>query len=303
MNPIIRKLESVKDVMVLKNIEIIILIVVALVFLGLFIFRNSIVQKNKNGYHIVMAITALSGIFIGIHFFFCYQIGFPASVAQNNATDLRLSSSDWLSFLSGYLGFAGSVVMAYLVYRQSETINGFILSEYKPRVSLVIQKNVKSTDYDIVQEKFSVRHIVQHIPGRKKDEYYSYHCATDRVKDDNYENFMILIFVELINNSKTPINNLSFKSLEINDITGATQGINYVNRGGDYDPADGYTDILPGRTLKRCFLIESIPKVINTSWLTFNFSCDNEIIFNPRVLVSKTEGNKLFLINTSEQIG
>ena len=295
------KLKSVNDSMVLKYIEIIILVIISLVFLGLFVFRNSIKWKNNNGYRIVMVITALSSLFIGIHFFFCYQIGFPASVTQNNTTDLSLSSSDWLSFLSGYLGFSGSLVMAYLVYRQSETINSFVLSEYKPYVSLVVQKCVKSTEYKKKQEEFSLTDIVQHIPGMKTDEYYCYHCAAIIEENNIYENFNVLIFAEIVNNSKIPINNLSFKSIEIKGIQ-SEHVLTYVKRGGNYDLADGYIDILPGRSLKRCFLIENVPKVLDISWMTFYFSSDTKILFNPKFLVSKTESNSLLLINTCDQL-
>ena len=111
-----------------------------------------------------------------------------------------------------------------------------------------------------------------------------------------------MVFVKIVNNSKALISNLSFVSLEIKDILDESKCLTYRNRGGKYDPADGYTDILPGRTLKRCFLIESIPREINTSWLSFNFFYNGQTPFNPKVLVSKTEGNTLFLINISEQI-
>lgn len=83
-----------------------------------------------------MAIITLIVMFIIIHLFFCYQLGLPASVVQDNSTDLTLSASDWLGFLGGYLGFSGSLIMAYLVYRQNKTINNLTLSEYVPSVNI-----------------------------------------------------------------------------------------------------------------------------------------------------------------------
>lgn len=48
-------------------------------------------------------------------------------------------------------------------------------------------------------------------------------------------------------------------------------------------------------------MIEKIPKEIKTSWMTFIFSYGENILLNPSVLVSKSKGNALFLLNISEQ--
>lgn len=117
--------------MTLKKLEVCMLIIVLLVVLILCRRRKQNAEKCKDAYDCIIAIMILIAVFIVIHFLFCYQIGFPGSVSQNNNTDLNLTSADWLGFLGGYLGFAGSLVMAYLVYRQSEQINNLTLSEYK----------------------------------------------------------------------------------------------------------------------------------------------------------------------------
>ena len=111
-----------------------------------------------------------------------------------------------------------------------------------------------------------------------------------------------MLFLNIVNNSKAPINNLSFKSLEIKEIGNESRIFEYVNRGKDYDPADGHSDVLPSRYLKRCILIENIPKEIKTSWMTLNFTYGKGFSFSPGILVSKTKGNGLFLLNVSEQI-
>lgn len=287
--------------MTLKTLEVFMFFIVLLVILILCLCRKHIVEKFKGAYDCIIAIMILIAVFVVIHFLFCYQIGFPGSVTQNNNTDLNLTSADWLSFLGGYLGFAGSLVMAYLVYRQSERINNFTLSEYKPSASIIVQECVKSTDFG-EDGGYAINAIIQNVPGFKTEEYYSYHCVTPINDTIEFEEFQILLFVNIVNNSKTPINNLSFKSLEIKEIGSDSRCFEYVNRGENYDPADGYSDILPSRYLKRCFLIENIPKEIKTSWMTLNFTYGKDVSFNPRILVSKSEGNGLFLLNTSEQI-
>lgn len=268
----------------------------------LYYYLNPITKDYEKHYCIIACI-ALLEVFLVIHFFFCYQFGFPASATQDNSSDLTLSSADWLSFLGSYLGFAGSLVMAYLVYRQSERINELTTSEYEASIGLVIQKSITSGEYQNNGEKFDLTSVMQHIPGKRNDEYYSYHCAVPK-GSFNPEQFSILVFIEIFNNSKSVIKNFSFCSLEIVDVKNNNKLVTYQNRGKtdrEYDPADSYTEILPGGFLKRCFLIESIPKEIPMSWMTFSFSHDNGKLFAPRILVSKTEGNALFLINISEQ--
>lgn len=287
--------------MTLKKLEVFMLIIVLLVVLILCRRRKQNAEKCKGAYDGIIAIMILIAVFIVIHFLFCYQIGFPGSVSQNNNTDLNLTSADWLGFLGGYLGFAGSLVMAYLVYRQSERINNLTLSEYKPSASIIVQKCVRSTDYG-EDDGFAINAIIQTVPGVKSEEYYSYHCVAPINDSIEFEQFQILLFLNIVNNSKAPINNLSFKSLEIKEIGNESRIFEYVNRGKDYDPADGHSDVLPSRYLKRCILIENIPKEIKTSWMTLNFTYGKGFSFSPGILVSKTKGNGLFLLNVSEQI-
>lgn len=282
----------------LKNIEMAILIAIIFIALVLFVFRNTIKEKNKNAYYIPMAIIALVEIFIIIYFFFCYQLGLPASVTQDNSTDLTLAASDWLGFLGNYLGFSGSLVMAYLVYRQSDTINNLTISEYEPSISLIIQESVNSTEFKEKKDIFVLTNINQYIPGQKNNQYYSYHC-TCLSTDIKCEEYSILIFVKIINNSKACIRNLSFQFLEIKELGSENVQFTFKKKDGT-DPLDGYTDILPGRTLKRCFLIEKIPREIKPSWMTFYFSYRENLTFNPKILVSKAEGKSLFLLDASD---
>lgn len=62
---------------------------------------------------------------------FYFQAGFPAGES--------LDSSDWLSFLGGYLGFAGSLIMAWLVYLQDTRLKELTLEEYAAAFSIRIK--------------------------------------------------------------------------------------------------------------------------------------------------------------------
>lgn len=269
-----------------------ILLFIAIILFAFFLFRFRSMKKDTTTVSIALVTVTLIDAFIIIHLFFCYQWGFPASISQDNAKDLTLGAADWLSFLSGYLSFAGSLVMAYLVYRQTKKIDRLTLSEYQPSVSLLIQKTAKSTDYP----NFAVANIIQYIPEQPLDQYYTYHC--DLVETNNEcEDFSILLFVEITNNSKATIKKLSFLSIELQDTQDRNQKILYKNRGNNWDPADSITEILPGSKLKRCFLMNKIPKSLGINWMTFNFLHGDSDSISTKTLVSKSSNYELTFLN------
>ena len=102
----------------------------ALVLLPLFIFLLIVCgknrEKNKKGTVLLWAIIwslILLFIFLGsVCVFANYSLKDPGE---------DLSVADWLSFFGSYIGFAGSLIMAYVVYRQDKTINQLTLQEYQ----------------------------------------------------------------------------------------------------------------------------------------------------------------------------
>ena len=239
------------------------------------------------------------GLYIAIHFLFCYQIGFPASVTQNNVMDLNLTSSDWLSFLSGYLGFSGSLIMAVLVFKQSEKINILTISEYTPSASLLVQACVKSDDYPNFEGDLLCYSMPETSSG-----YYTFQCR--RNEDDEAlsecDSFDLLLFTEIVNNSKSAITGLSFANISIEEINQDGQGghsYTFFNCGKKYDPADKKTIIYPGQALKRCFLIQNPPKVIDMSWMTVNFTFGNKVPLSLEVLIQKYENGIITFHNIS----
>lgn len=278
----------------LKKVEIVLLIIGAF-FICIIFFELRNRKKDNNCFAIVLCLCILTEIFIGIHFLFCYQIGFPASVTQNNRTDLNLNASDWLGFLGSYLGFSGALIMAYLVYRQSKIIDGFTILEYKPSLSIMKCICVKSTDY---VDKFDIDNVIQYLPNDLYTYYYTYHLKHCKVLGTEYEKFNLLLFVEIMNNSKLTINNFSFLSIEIRGINNSCDYI-YTNRGGEWDPANKKTQINPGGKLKRCFIIEDIPSIIDISWMILRFTYDEIRDLDIKLLVSKNQGETLTFLSIS----
>lgn len=260
-------------------------------------------RKNKNDFendsvtYALLSVLILIAIFLGIHLAFYYRIGFPASKNQSES-DLVLRSADWLSFLGNYLSFSGSLVMAYIVYRQSKAIDELTISEYKPSINITIRACIKSAEYK--KGLFKENNILQVLPN-DSEPFYTYHC--DLLENDKQplENYSILLFVEIHNYSKSTINQLSFKHIVFTslDLSDKCQ-YEYKNRGGDWDPADKLSQILPGKMLKRCFLINKIPEDLGIRWMTITFHDAENQILEQRFLVSKAKGGMLIFLNVTD---
>lgn len=276
----------------LKKVEIILLLIIAILICAIILKRQD--KKKQNHYLVVvLAVIILIEGFVGIHFIFCYQIN-PVSVSQDNGTDMNLNSSDWLEFLGSYLGFAGSLIMAYLVYYQSKTIDEFTIAEYKPSLSIVNCTSIKSSECG---EWFKENNLIQYLPDKLNEPYYTYHCEHSKVAGIQYEKFNILVFVEILNNSKSVIENCSFLNIEIKQIDDNNIGYKYTILSEQWDPADKKTSISAGGRLKRCFLIKDIPNIIGISWFRISFKYGKDQHYDMEVLVSKQEGEALTFLD------
>ena len=279
----------------LKMIEILILACLTVVNAFLIQKRKSLGQQKRIIY-IIISITLLIEIYGIIHFCFCYQIGLPASLTQNDATDLTLTSSDWLAFLGSFLGFAGSLVMACLVYLQSEAINKLTISEYQTAASLIINKCAKSSDF----HPFNGRLLTQAIANNSHDYYYTLHCVFQSDKNYDCEAFEVLIFAEIVNNSKFSFKNLSFKQIKIVDTEDQNKVYMFPISSDPKDYTDGITEIHPGQKLKRCFMLENMPKNINISWMTIQFTYGKGDSLDLPALIQKAAGESITFHSLSQ---
>ena len=259
----------------------------------------------------VLVVLLLVDVFLIIHYGFCYQIGLPASITQVNNEHLTLSSSDWLSFLSGYLGFAGSLVMAYIVYRQSKVIDDLTISEYRPSAILNITRSALSTDY-ASEDDYKSGSLIKCTPNKADELYYTFYCGfnNNKIQGIEYETAETLIFADIINTSKSPLRNLEFISITIEEINGDRR-FEYFNfskfrnnpqKGINWDPAGKVVELLPENKLRRCFLITAIPSEIKLAWLTINFTCSENSNFITKVLVTKKKKQNLTFLSVPEQI-
>lgn len=256
-------------------------------------FKNILALSLKSKYgKIVWYIGLPVLLFELIYIFFYFQLGLPASHDQTEQA-LFLSAADWLSFLGSFLGFAGSLIMAYIVYKQNEKINYLTQSEYDTSASLTLIHTSCSKGY----REFHIDNLDQYIPEKPNEFYYSIRCQTDN--DTACEECSILVFVEIENNSKSIMRNISFESIVFSPVDPKckTEIVYKIPGEKNWDPANGLMSIAPGRSIKRCFILEKIPKRINLSWMTFHFIHNENKYFDPKLLAYKEEGKKLYLLN------
>lgn len=272
-----------------KTLLLVVAILIGVFCLIRFLLRFLRKEKARRTIDLIIVILVLVEVFFVIHFCYCYQYGFPASVLQNKE-HLLLSASDWLGFLGGYLGFAGSLVMAYLVYMQSEMINKFTISDYEPSATMLVLNCVNSSQYNMKFEGYCGRDILLRMTDGTLDKFYAVHFSSNGQYTENSMVGMtdVLIFCEVINNSKAKMNALLFTRIDLNIILPEKNNFFY-ERIIALDPIGDTADILPEARMKRCFIIHGIPEEFGLGWMTFQFTTKEKCNYRAKVLVSKVK--------------
>lgn len=252
--------------------------------------------KNQTVNMCFFIVLLLFSAFFLIHLLFCYQIGFPASKTQVNNEHLTLSASDWLGFLGGYLGFAGSFLMSVVVLIQSRDINKLTLAEYKQSIRIGVASCCHVDDYG--KHKIEINtHSLAQSPIDSDELIYTHFCRIENSYGFDTEAEPFLFFIEITNNSKSTIEDFSVQSIELIELSERKQQFRFIKRQDMNDPADGRTIILPGGTLKRCFMLEYFPCDVQVmGWLIFNFACSSNQLLTDRVIFSK-DGRKITVLN------
>lgn len=222
-------------------------------FLICFLGKSRLKEKGNDVCVLVMWAALLALGFEGIYIAFYNQWGPPPGP--------NLENTDWLSFLAGYLGFAGSLIMAWLVYRQEKKINELLLQEYKvtlkPSVKGIELKKYSDDEMDYYFYKF----------GGCNDLYIKHDVELlSDYKDVNINNSDLksVIYFELINMGKLRVDNLCFNSVKI--ISPETNSIKYEfafkkDIGGNL--LNGSHQILPDNSLCVCLVFLSFPTTLS----------------------------------------
>lgn len=259
-------------------------------FLICFLGKSRLKEKGNDVCVLVMWAALLALGFEGIYIAFYNQWGPPPGP--------NLENTDWLSFLAGYLGFAGSLIMAWLVYRQEKKINELLLQEYKvtlkPSVKGIELKKYSDDEMDYYFYKF----------GGCNDLYIKHDVELlSDYKDVNINNSDLksVIYFELINMGKLRVDNLCFNSVKI--ISPETNSIKYEfafkkDIGGNL--LNGSHQILPDNSLCVCLVFLSFPTTLSIHKLQLSFSYflgthqeEKDVIF----LIHRTSDGQLVFVD------
>lgn len=169
--------------------------------------------------------------------------------------DPTIRPSDWLPFLGSYLGFAGSLVMSFLIYRQSVIIDEFTISEYKPSLGLTFIECIQG-NFD----EYNPRSIDQ---GYKDKHFYTFfcNCSTKELEKSQHDQ---LIFVTIQNYSKATIHNVQFKKIVF-----TTTDKNSTEFPCELDANWNKVNIFPDKSLNLCFLLCDCPNTFPLSQVEF----------------------------------
>lgn len=182
----------------------------ALVLLPLFIFLLIVCgknrDKNKKGTVLLWAIIwslILLFIFLGsVYVFANYSLKDPGA---------DLTVADWLSFFGSYISFAGSLIMAYVVYRQDKTINQLTLQEYQTAFDIAFINARNCVSYG-TEERYKVMIYDDEKLYIKHDVCPSEYIWQFPVKKVPY------LLVQIKNIGRMPVTGLTLESVTFSDI-------------------------------------------------------------------------------------
>lgn len=235
---------------------------------------------------------------------FYFQAGFPAGESLNN--------SDWLSFLGGYLGFAGSLIMAWLVYLQDTRLKELTLEEYAAAFSIRIKALEMAADTE-EDRKQIFSYLKQ---GQEKYVSYFKHDAfpLGKERQEAKENCVPKIFFSLKNAGKLPVKKLRFKEIRIEpyeavqekgsaDPIAESCGYRFAEKGGA-NILNGRHELLPEGALNICLVIHSIPEKLPFSAfrLTFRFELGAKVMEQTVLFYIEVKGKDKITISDGEVV-
>lgn len=271
--------------------------------LSTFFFVFVIHRKNRRSPVILVILAAFLGLFgllMVIHFFFCFHIhhvGFPLSATQETEETYGLTASNWLSFIGSYLGFAGSLIMSFLIYHQSRIINDYTISEYAPSIGISVHDCLTQAEVC----NYNQTSILQ--VDREGREHYAFFCdlvsGAFNNRKEAFESIQVLVYTEIQNHSKSTITRIKFIEIELNEINNPSSCFTYNNRGGIMDPVSEGLCLYPKESVNLCFVLNQIPREMKISWMTIRFQYDKKLTIEVKKLFSKVTGEAMTFSNIS----
>lgn len=238
------------------------------------------------GLTVILLIAGLVSVFLFIYAFFFYKWGL--SPAES------LEDKDWLAFLSGYLSFSGSLVMAWLVFKQSAIINQFTIQEYGIHVKGEID------DLTTLERTKSIGKWTLRYPNNNKD-YFKYDlCVNAQRLDTDDAKYKNLLWFKFYNYGKLPIHRLSFNHVIIRDLNSEEKDrIFFVYKGEKSSPFNGIHSIVPNDWVQICFVLPPIENYLSKKSYDFKISFSTEGMKSEEYInfVLYCDNKRLFMID------
>ena len=233
---------------------------------------------------IIKLLLLLTAGYALVYLFFFYKIGLPPVDG--------LDDSDWLSFLSGYLTFSGSLIMAWLVFTQSRDINNqntllnnqsrilneLTLQEYR----IVLKGVIEFLELREFNEKeLNKWTIIPRICENNQESYFKYDLIKKDISEIDYTSTTkYYLFFKLYNFSKLTIENFKirqvcFRHSYFENENNSNKELCYsVYDGREASVFNGTHIILPNDWVPICLVLPSVDDF------------DNEIAYRFEVFVS-----------------
>lgn len=160
-------------------------------------------EANSKEVNLILFIGLLLGLaFLALYLGFRFQLGFSPGP--------DLESKDWLCFLSGYLTFAGSLIMTLLVYAQNKKINELIAREYE--ISFEAVPMGVAMKLDNMEEPTSVLKKIIYPKLRG-----TYDGESDKIESEPAQ-IVPFFYISLKNTGKLNIENLTFSQITVSPL-------------------------------------------------------------------------------------
>lgn len=194
-------------------------IVFILLYMGMNCRRIRMKSTPKKSLFFIQLCICFIGLVLSFELIYCaffFEIGFPPGS--------MLNSSDWLSFLGSYLGFAGSLIMAVLVYKQDKKINDLTLQEYQTSFKLSIERSDRFVRYSRKEyEDYVIRD-----PLGGADVYIKHDVLLSGTTMDYKEKDIPYICFKLTNAGRLGVSDVVFNSISIKTLSSAAKELNYL---------------------------------------------------------------------------
>lgn len=184
------------------KIALVILVPTILFLVGCGIYRDRKKQGTVLLWTITWLLILLCVFLVTVNFFANYPVKDP---------DEDLTVADWLSFFGSYIGFAGSLIMAYIVYRQDKTINQLTLQEYQTAFDIAFINAYNCASYGEKE-----RYKVMIYDG---GELYIKHDVCP--KEYNWQlpvNNVLYLLVQIKNIGRMPVTGLTLESVTFSEM-------------------------------------------------------------------------------------